>query len=144
MSVWDATAAVSGAFGAVIVTVACGYAAAQVREARQARALQSLIAVHQEYQAPALRRIRRRIRDGELADFDALSAEDRDGLDDLMQKLELVAFLVSRRLVDLDDAIQLFPSVPLLVSKVEPYIAHRRVEQSAYARHAVALAARYP
>ncbi|MDX3237511.1 hypothetical protein PV392_17870 [Streptomyces sp. ME03-5709C] len=115
-----------------------------MREAKQARALQSLLDVHREYQAPALRRTRRRVRDGELADFTSLSAEDVAGLDDLLQKLELVAFLVSRRLVDLDDVIELFPSVPLLVAKVEPYVRQRRSTQSGYARYALELAAAYP
>ncbi|MFD8396300.1 hypothetical protein ACFV2N_45755 [Streptomyces sp. NPDC059680] len=144
MSVWDATAAVSGAFSAVIVTVACGYAAAQVREAKHARAVQSLVALHQEYQSPTLRRTRRRIRNGEITDFEALAAEDVAGIEDLLQKLELVAFLVSRGLVQPEDVMELFPSVPLIVAKVQPFIDRRRLTQASYAKHTLALAARYP
>ncbi|MFE9623698.1 hypothetical protein [Streptomyces sp. NPDC006527] len=144
MAVWDAIAATSGVVSAVVVTVACGYAAAQVREARQARALQTLMALHQEYQAPALRRLRRRILNGEIADGEMLSADDRECLDDLLQKLELVSFLVSRRLVQFDDVVELFPSVPTIVAKVQSHIDRRRLTQAQYARHAVALAARYP
>ncbi|MFI2505390.1 hypothetical protein [Streptomyces sp. NPDC018972] len=144
MSVWDATAAISGALSAALVTVACGYAAAQVREARHARAVHSLVAIHQEYQAPALRRIRRRIRNGEITDFESLSAEDTENLEDLLQKLELVAFLVNRGLVKLEDVMELFPSVPLLVAKVQPFVDRRRLTQSSYACHTLELAARYP
>ncbi|MFE7232428.1 hypothetical protein ACWCRF_20730 [Streptomyces sp. NPDC002405] len=144
MSGWDAVTAISGAFSAVVVTVACGYAAAQVREAKHARALQSLVALHQEYQAPGLRVIRRRIRDGELGDFESLTKEDAHALEDLLQKLELVALLASRGLVRSDDVMELFPSVPLIMAKVRPHVERRRLTQPSYARHALALAAQYP
>ncbi|MEW2469175.1 hypothetical protein AB0919_29830 [Streptomyces sp. NPDC046994] len=144
MSAWDATAAVSSAFSAVIVTVACGYAAAQVREARHARAIQSLVVLHQEYQAPDLRRMRRRIRDGGIMDATALTGDDEEALEDLLQKLELVALLVRRGLVQCEDVVDLFPSVPLIIAKVQPFIDRRRLTQPSYARHTIALAGRYP
>ncbi|MFD7876268.1 hypothetical protein ACFV5G_19545 [Streptomyces sp. NPDC059766] len=143
MSAWDVTAAVSSVFSSVIVAVACGYAAAQVREAKHTRALQSLVTLHQEYQAPALRRTRRRIRDGGIPDFEALTAEDREAVEDLLQKLELVALLASRRVVQPEDVVALFPSVPMIVAKAQPFIDSRRLTQPAYAQHTLALATRY-
>jgi hypothetical protein len=140
---WDAVAAMSGAVSAVVVIIACVYAASQLREARHARALSSLLSIHQEYQAPALRRVRRRIRDGEL-DVGSMEREDREGLEDLLQKLELVAFLSSRKLVELEDVITLFPSVPSVVSKARPYIEQRRLTSPTYADHTLSLATQYP
>jgi hypothetical protein len=143
MAVWDAIQAVSGALSAVVVIVACMYAAGQVREAKHTRAIHSLVTIHQEYQAPPLRKVRRRIRMGEL-EVSALGDEDREALDDLLQKLELVSFLVSRGLVELEDVVALFPGIPAIVSKVRPYIDQRRLTEAAYAGNALDLAARYP
>ncbi|MGW7363107.1 hypothetical protein ACWGI8_06680 [Streptomyces sp. NPDC054841] len=143
MAIWDAIQAVSGALSTVVVIFACVYAAGQVREAKHTRALHSLVTIHQEYQAEPLRKVRRRLRMGEL-DAAALGEEDREALEDLLQKLELVAFLVSRRLVALEDVIALFPSVPAIVSKVRPYIDQRRLTEVTYAENALRLAAQYP
>ncbi|MFJ8848920.1 hypothetical protein [Streptomyces sp. NPDC102437] len=140
---WDAVAAISGLVSAVVVIVACVYAASQLRETREARALSSLLSIHQEYQAPALRRTRRLIRDGHL-DVTSIQGEDRHSLDDLLQKLELVAFLSSRKLVQLEDVVALFPSIPLVVSEIRPYIDQRRLTNPTYAEHALTLASKYP
>ncbi|MFF0437501.1 hypothetical protein ACFYU9_35465 [Streptomyces sp. NPDC004327] len=144
MSAWDVTTALSSAFSAVVVTAACGYAAAQVKEARRARSFQSLVTLHKEYHAPELRKFRRRIRNGEVSDLEALVREDRESLEDLLQKLELVAILVSRGLVRRQDAIDLFPSIPAVISKLRPYIDSRRTTQPTYALNALALASSYP
>lgn len=140
---WDAVQGVSGALSAVVVIVACLYAREQIKESKHTRALQSLITIHQEFQAPALRKVRRRLRLGEV-DASRLTAEDRELVEDLLQKLELVAFLVSRRLVELEDVVALFPSVPVIVGRLQPFIEHRRLTEPQYAANAGVLARRYP
>lgn len=88
--------------------------------------------------------MRRRIRNGELADFESLTVEDTQALENLLQKLELVALLASRGLVRPDDVLELFPTVPQIVAKVRPHIERRRLTQPSYARHTLAIAAQYP
>ncbi|MEU8525828.1 hypothetical protein AB0C77_09550 [Streptomyces sp. NPDC048629] len=140
---WDAVQGVSGALSAVVVIVACVYAREQIKESKHTRALQSLIAIHQEFEAPPLRKVRRRLRLGEV-NAASLTPEDREVVEDLLQKLELIAFLVSRGLVELDDVVALFPSVPVVLGRLQPFIESRRLTEPTYAVNAASLARRYP
>ncbi|WP_437039678.1 DUF4760 domain-containing protein [Streptomyces sp. enrichment culture] len=140
---WDAIGAVSSALSTMSVVTALVFAARQVREAKDSRAMATLLAVHKECQSPTLNKIRRRLRDGDLGDLSRLNAEDRSDLSDLLQQLELVGFLVERGLVELEDAESIFPNLPRTYAKAWPYIAHRREQDAGYAAKLERLVRRY-
>ncbi|MFJ8637371.1 hypothetical protein [Streptomyces sp. NPDC093568] len=140
---WDAIGAVSSALSTVSVVVALVFAARQVGEAKDSRAMTTLLAVHKECQSPSLNKIRRRLRDGELGDLSQLNAEDRSALSDLLQQLELVGFLVERGLVDLGDVKNIFPNLPRTCAKAWPYIESRRERDADYAAKFERLVRRY-
>ncbi|MGV9502695.1 DUF4760 domain-containing protein [Streptomyces sp. NPDC003642] len=140
---WDAIGAVSSALSTMSVVAALVFAARQVREAKDSRAMATLLAVHKECQSPTLNKIRRRLRDGDLGDLSRLNAEDRSDLSDLLQQLELVGFLVERGLVELEDAESIFPNLPRTYAKAWPYIAHRREQDAGYAAKLERLVRRY-
>ncbi|MEU6590859.1 hypothetical protein ABZ923_16830 [Streptomyces sp. NPDC046881] len=127
----------------VSVVAALVFAARQVGEAKDSRAITTLLAVHKECQSPTLNKIRRRLRDGELGDLGQLNVEDRSDLSDLLQQLELVGFLVERRLVDLVDVKNIFPNLPRTCAKAWPYIEHRREQDAEYAAKLERLVRRY-
>nr|WP_163016945.1 hypothetical protein [Streptomyces chartreusis] len=119
------------------------FAARQVREAKDSRAMTTLLAVHKECQSPTLNRIRTRLRDGDLGDLSRLNAEDRSDLTDLLQQFELVGFLVERGLVDLGDTKNIFPNLPKTYAEAWPYIEHRRARDADYAVKLERLVRRY-
>ncbi|MDP4506178.1 hypothetical protein [Nonomuraea turcica] len=143
MSTWEMVSAISSAVSTFTVTGALIYAARQLRETRHSRAITTLLAVHKECQAPQLTAIRRRLRNGEFSDISTVSGADRDVISDLLKQMELVGFLVQRRLVDLDDAISLFPQMPLTYSQALPHIEDRRLTNPGYASKTESLIRRY-
>jgi len=140
---WDAIGAVSSALSTISVVAVLVFAARQVGEAKDSRAMTTLLAVHKECQSPTLNRIRRRLRDCELGDLSQLNAEDRSDLSDLLQQFELVGFLVERGLVDLGDAKSIFPNLPRTCAKAWPYIEQRREQDAGYAAKLERLIRRY-
>jgi hypothetical protein len=140
---WDALVGANAFLSTAIVAIAAAYAARQVKEARHNRAITTLLSIHGEYQSPELSRVRRRLQGDELGDLSALVPEDREQLDNLLQKLELLAFLVNRNLVEIDDVVALFPSIPMTFSKARPYVEIRRQVRPEYARQAERLACKY-
>ncbi|MFD4247986.1 hypothetical protein ACFWP3_41385 [Streptomyces sp. NPDC058525] len=143
MAVWEAVAALSSVSSTVIVALAATYAARQVREVKRTRAITSLVALHQEYQSAELSRLRRRLRAHELGDFTQLSADDREGLDNLLQKLELLAVLTNRGLIDEGDVVALFPGIPTTFALLRPYIDLHRSARPGYATHTEELVRRH-
>ncbi|MFF0205808.1 hypothetical protein [Streptomyces sp. NPDC005017] len=119
------------------------FAARQVKEAKDSRAMTALLAVHKECQSPTLNKIRRRLRNGELGEPSQLTAEDLSDLSDLLQQFELVGFLVERKLVDLPDVKNVFPNLPRTYAKAWPYIEHRREQDADYAAKLEDLIRRY-
>lgn len=143
MSVWDAIGVVTSLLSSITVMAALVFAARQVREAKDTRAMTTLLTVHEQCQSPTLNKIRRRLKDGQLGDLGQLTAEDRNDLGDLLQRLELVGFLVDRGLVDLEDARSLFPNLPRTYAKARPYIEQRREQDTVYAAKLERLIQRY-
>ncbi|WP_331732971.1 hypothetical protein [Streptomyces sp. NBC_01276] len=127
----------------VIVALAAMYAARQVKEAKRTRAITSLVALHQEYQSADLSRIRRRLKAHELGDFTHLGTDDREGLDNLLQKLELLAVLTNRGLVNSGDVVALFPGIPTTFALARPYINLHRTTRPEYASQTEELVRRY-
>ncbi|MER5466832.1 hypothetical protein ABT010_40740 [Streptomyces sp. NPDC002668] len=140
---WDVVVGVNAVLSTAIVAIAATYAARQVKEARHSRAIATLLSIHGEYQSPELSRVRRRLQCDQLGDLRALIPEDRERLGNLLQKLELLAFLVNRDLVDTDDVVALFPGIPLTFSKARPYVEMRRQVHPDYARQTERLVLKY-
>ncbi|MFD7257987.1 hypothetical protein [Streptomyces sp. NPDC059874] len=143
MSVWNAVTTLSSVAGTLIVAIAALYAARQVSEVKRTRAITSLVALHQEYQSAELSRVRRRLRANELGDFTQLSADDREELDNLLQKLELLAVLTDRGLLEIEDVVALFPGIPTTFAQVRPYVDLHRRARPRYAAQTEKLAGRY-
>ncbi|WP_314249937.1 DUF4760 domain-containing protein [Streptomyces kutzneri] len=143
MSVWNAVATLSSVCSTLIVAIAALYAGRQVSEVKHTRAITSLVALHQEYQSAELSRVRRRLRANELGDFTRLSADDREGLDNLLQKLELLAVLTNRGLLEVEDVAALFPGIPTTFALLRPYVDLHRSARPRYAAQTGMLVGRY-
>ncbi|MEV6398507.1 hypothetical protein AB0M39_27660 [Streptomyces sp. NPDC051907] len=144
MSAWDAVAALSSVTSTGIVAIAALYAVRQVQEAKRTRALTALVALHQEYQSAELSRVRRRLKANELGDLTQLGVSDKEGLDNLLQKLELLAVLTNRGLLEVEDVVALFPGVPTTFALTRPYVDLHRGSRPRYAIQTEELVGRYP
>jgi len=143
---WSAIGALSAATGTVIVAVAAVYASLQVREARLARNVQTMLAIHQHYQTEELKGIRRRLYTHELGDLRQLpEGPERQALDDLLRQMELLAVLVDRKILDFELVTTVYPHSLLRVwQEVQPYVLNRREIAPRYAIHLERLARRLP
>lgn len=144
--VWSAVGALSGAIGTFIVAVAAVYAYLQVREAKLARNVQTMLAIHHEYQTEELKDIRRRLYDHELGDLSQLpGSSEQQALDDLLRLMELLAILVERRILDFDLIAVAYPhSIVRVWEETNPYVINRRRISPHYAVHLERLVHRFP
>jgi hypothetical protein len=141
--VWAAISAISAAVSALVVLGAAAYAAMQVSELKKARGIQSLLAVHEQYQSSELNLTRRRLHAGELGDVSELKTAEREQLGNLLNQLELIGVLTDQGLIDVELVRAVFPAVPRTVERAMPFILARRHTNPQYAQMSEKLAGLY-
>jgi hypothetical protein len=134
---WSALGALSAATGTLIVAVAALYAYLQVREAKLARNVETMLTIHQQYQSEELKGIRRRLYTHDLGDLRQLSyGPDQQALDSLLTHMELLAVLVERKILDFKLVATAYPhSIVRVWKEAEPYILNRRQITPYYGVH---------
>ena len=144
--VWSAVGALSAAMGTLIVAVAAVYAYLQVREAKLARNVETMLAVHQQYQTEELKDIRRRLYDHDLGDLSQLpGSSEQQALDDLLRIMELLAIMVERKILDFKLVAAAYPhSIVRVWEEARPYVVNRRQTSPHYAVHLERLVRRFP
>ncbi|MFF3214165.1 hypothetical protein ACFYYB_26260 [Streptomyces sp. NPDC002886] len=69
--------------------------------------------------------------------------DGREGLDNLLQKLELLVVLTNRGLLEVEYVAALFPWIPTTFTLVRPYVGLHRSERPGYATQTEKLVGRY-
>jgi hypothetical protein len=140
---WEMTSALSSVVATTILMITVPYASRQLREARLARTLPLLAEFQEKYNAPALRALRQRIFSGDVTGHVGLTEPDRADLDQIVEILEFIGFLVDKDLVDFDLVHSIFLSPDLVWSGLEPGVLEYRQKSPRYAYHFERLAMRY-
>ncbi|MFI7588686.1 hypothetical protein ACIB24_16565 [Spongisporangium articulatum] len=131
---WYIVSSLSSVVATLIVVAAAVYGHFQLGELRRARNVAALMEFHDYYHSLPVRDVRGRLLSGELGgpaelidSRHALAPEDDHRLWQMVDKLEFLAALVNRRLVDFDVAYSIFSwSPPLVWAKIEPVVVHHR------------------
>jgi Domain of unknown function (DUF4760) len=144
--VWSAVGALSAAMGTLIVAVAAVYAYLQVREAKLARNVETMLTAYQQYQTQELKDIRRRLYDHDLGDLSQLrGSSEQQALDDLLGLMELLAILIERKILDFDLVAVTYPhSIVRVWEEARPYVVKRRQMSPHYGVHLERLVRRFP
>jgi hypothetical protein len=143
--VWSALGALSAATGTLIIAVAAVYGYLQVREAKLARTIDTVLAVYQQYHDQQLKSIRRRLLARQLGDLSQLSdGPEKQALDDLLSLLELLSILIDRRFLDIQLVATVLPVLRQVWEEATPYILRQRQVVPHYALHLERLVRRLP
>jgi hypothetical protein len=141
---WSAVSALATGMSTAIILITAIYAARQVREAKAARHIDSLLRIHAQFSSPELSLVRRQLQEGMFGDLtQPLDPKVKKDLDDLLNQMQLLGVLVHLGFLDFDIVRELFPNIPVTWRTARPYIELRQEQQPQYGRRIESLVARY-
>ena len=147
---WTGVSAVSSVVGTIVVLSAAVYAHYQLKEARDSRNVSLLASFHDKYHTEQMRRVRRRLLNGDFGPpekFDPEQVPEQDAIliYQMIDLLQFIGVLVERRLVDFELVFGMFYwSPPRVWAYLEPYVMRSRAAGNPLAcLHLEKLARRY-
>jgi hypothetical protein len=141
---WNALSSIATILSAIVIVFTATYAVRQVREARAARHINTLLSIHEQFSAHDISSIRRELQDGKLGDLtQGLESSTKQNLDDLLNQMQLLGVLVHLGFVEFEAVRELFPNIPVTWHAALPYIRSRQQLQPHYALRIESLVRRY-